>query len=892
MKQADASSTALEALSHPLILKGAWLRVDGWFRSGNLAPEPELSRWRLHAEAALRELGAELADNTWRPDCWQQVPYPKKGACLRHYVQPTVRDQIAFMAYLVLLGPLLDRHVPPFVFGNRWNRAISWDRRQAKPHWVHRPYQLLTSSSYLRYSRSHGLFRRVAHWTAARITGAEIDHQDFAGHVQHPEDYEDSSLPPWIRERWWSRRDSGDARAFWATLDIELAYPSIYLDRLRRAMRFMLLEPLSESDLSMLYGGYPAPVMRVLANPHSVQVIADRLIDALEKVRVNRDPIPDDTWQPVHPVAHLPPDKQDIGLPTGLAVSGILLNVALFPADRFVSDYLDGQRSGAVVRFADDIFVLAQSSDGLFDLMETVWQGIAEDSTTRLAIPESKSNLHLNWNKIEPPAVHEIVRRFLNEQGWTECEGCGQPLRPSEDSDPQSLGGWWREGIVRHERGSHTSEFARLIDALRRSSIGPGEVGPFVTTLVARMSEIGRDSLAERFGQGARERLIRLHELARFDIDDMQVRSDTRRAFAVNRLVRAWIPPDNAGEENGSRKDLADIRASVAYVLKVTPWKFSLWQAVVRSAARRPEPMTTEDDRTAREWLSRQLSLVADPPDRSDADAWMNTWPEEGESTDQCARGAAWRSLYLSFHRAAFWDALAGVLRSLWLHVDQAVHPAPGYCGPAPEHWTVRAIPDGSHMQVARHLASIDQWVDVLYGRRNAGQALAERRWELDQLVAAVLASASRYELADTWRHAQPPADELLVPTGSVWSHIPRTIQLLEQAGRVSPTAPGDRALDTSTLAHVRLAGHDSRLGALLFPPDEAARIADAQDDPSRAVAAGVSLGCSANIGSDLASVLVPDPDIAIKALEQEAVSLWDYHRARRVLLGQAKGSQ
>ena len=271
VKQADASSTALEALSHPLILKGAWLRVDGWFRSGNLAPEPELSRWRLHAEAALRELGAELADNTWRPDCWQQVPYPKKGACLRHYVQPTVRDQVAFMAYLVLLGPLLDRHVPPFVFGNRWNRAISWDRRQAKPHWVHRPYQLLTSSSYLRYSRSHGLFRRVAHWTAARITGAEIDHQDFAGHVQHPEDYEDSSLPPWIRERWWSKRDSGDARAFWATLDIELAYPSIYLDRLRSAMRFMLLDPLSESDLNMLYGGYPAPVMRVLANPHSVQ---------------------------------------------------------------------------------------------------------------------------------------------------------------------------------------------------------------------------------------------------------------------------------------------------------------------------------------------------------------------------------------------------------------------------------------------------------------------------------------------------------------------------------------------------------------------------------------------------------------------------------------------
>ena len=30
---------------HPLVLMAGWRRVDGWYRSGNLAPEPELSRW-------------------------------------------------------------------------------------------------------------------------------------------------------------------------------------------------------------------------------------------------------------------------------------------------------------------------------------------------------------------------------------------------------------------------------------------------------------------------------------------------------------------------------------------------------------------------------------------------------------------------------------------------------------------------------------------------------------------------------------------------------------------------------------------------------------------------------------------------------------------------------
>ena len=94
----------LKALSHPIILWGAWLGVDAWYQSGNLAPQPELSRWRLHPEAELRDLRAELKTGEWQPSPWQQLPYPKKGSCLRHYVLPTVRDQVAFMAHMVLLG--------------------------------------------------------------------------------------------------------------------------------------------------------------------------------------------------------------------------------------------------------------------------------------------------------------------------------------------------------------------------------------------------------------------------------------------------------------------------------------------------------------------------------------------------------------------------------------------------------------------------------------------------------------------------------------------------------------------------------------------------------------------------------------------------------------------
>ena len=236
--------TASEAISNVLVLRAAWLRADGWYRGGGIAPEPELSRWRLHPEAELRKLSRELREGTWVPEPWQQVPYPKRTSCLRHYVVPTVRDQVAFLAHIVLLGPLLDEQLHNFAFGNRWYRPIVWNRRLPTPRWEKRPYPFATGKSYLPYSRSHGLFRRAAYWTVARMTKASIRKEDYAGRVQHVEDYDAESLPAWTRSEWWKGTE-GD-RAYWAGLDIQMAYPSIRLERLRLGFERMLVETCPE----------------------------------------------------------------------------------------------------------------------------------------------------------------------------------------------------------------------------------------------------------------------------------------------------------------------------------------------------------------------------------------------------------------------------------------------------------------------------------------------------------------------------------------------------------------------------------------------------------------------------------------------------------------------
>ena len=640
---------------------------------------------------------------------------------------------------------------------------------------------------------------------------------------------------------------------------------------------------------SPLLSGYPASVERTLNRREELRDLGDRLVDALAQVDVVPGEIPPDSWRPIHARSKEP--SKNKGLPTGLAISGVLLNVALHSTDQTVLRYLDaceGDQRGAIVRFADDMYLLSKSSQGVLNLIDEVWRGLAGNDSVSLATPESPSNLYLNLGKLDPPALKGVVEAFLKSQGWEECRDCEQLCPPEERGTTKPLGKWWAE-----ERDN--GHFREHQDALDRSSVGPDQVGPFVTTLVARLSELGTDTLTERFGDGARNRLGRLHELARFEIKDEQVRDDTRRSFAVNRLVRAWLPLDDQpgqdtprpeGKDSRAGAALADIRYSVAYVLNRTPWKFSLWRAVVRAAARRPIGQDSESgDDDAKCWLAAQLQRIAHAPGTMDPTSWMHTWPEE--STDKKhQKQPSWSHLYLSFHRTAFWHAVGDVLRELWRHHDRIERPRPWDPGPPPHWWTVRAVPQGGHGRVASFLGAFDEWVDVLYPPNEQSPNLHAWPWELNELTAACLASLGRAALAEAWSRTERPGEGLVIPEALFRDRAPRTTEILRPFGRVLPDQGRRRALDPSALAHLQLAGRDSRLGPFLFPAGQPPRILGSRQDPAHTVAIGVSLGCSESISRALVRRLVPEPSANVQITRDNALTLLEYGRARRILLG------
>ena len=781
------------------------------------------------------------------------------------------------MAFLVLLAPWLDGELVNFAFGNRWYRPVYWNRRLAKPQWERGPYPLLTEKAYLSYGRSHGLYRRVAHWTVARMTNAKLRDQDYGGTLQLPDHYGNGWLPQWTQENWWRKPASGDQCAYWAKLDLQLAYPSVRLSRLRETV-LGLDATVQADDLS----GFPEAVCDSLACLDVLRVLGEWVVDALEQVIVDPGSISEAAWRPCCAAPDLPPEKNK-GLPTGLAVSGLLMNAVLHTADSELMEKLkarEGPERSAVLRFADDMYLLSKSADGLIGLIDDVWRALASDDSIAVASRVSPSNLYLNIGKVEPPELAEAVNAYLAEHGWKECETCGQRHRPSEavpNDSVRTLSAWWTSG----EDGRK-----KLASDLRRTAVGPNEVGPFVTTLVSRLSDLGTDTLAERFGDGARHRRDRLHELARFDIDDKQVRRETRRAFAVNRLVRVWLPPD---PESASAA-LSEIRESIAQVLRETPWKFSLWRSVVRAVALRPVGASEEDDSLAVEWLSDRLRHIAHVEGDGDSRFWMNTWPED--LSDQGSHGdRSWKEQYLSFHRAAFWHSLGDVLRELWRHHDRVKCRRVGDAGPPPSWWTLRAIPDKGHKAVAELLGAVDEWADVLYPPGEIADRLRQWPWELDQLVAAVLGSARRTEVAEGFRCAERPNGTLMVPVSPFRERAPRTVGILAAAERVLPLRARARALNDSGLAHIYLAGRQSDLACLLFPAGRKPRVLGALSDPDHTISIGVALGCSARVDRGLLQEALPHPAVLSQRASRDPLVLREYGRARRLFLGHRAGA-
>ncbi len=387
--------------------------------------------------------------------------------------------------------------------------------------------------------------------------GEKRDDTAAAGHkawAPSPDDYAEGSLPAFVRSEWWRKASSpkrDTERGYWAEIDLELAYPSIAIDKLQECLEEMVkveVSPVAE------FLDYPLDIMRQI---ECLQVRLDLVQDlctSLQGVTYDTSDAPGDLWLSPDVQREMPrgSGEDHPGLPTGLMISGLLLNAYLYPVDKVMMEWCgckpDARHEGqaAFLRFADDMRVMATSPETLFEGLDTLWQAICrigskDHGDVYLSRPDlvKVNNLRINLAKLGPEPVRKLVEGYLLTDGWRKDAENHQLFPPDTDcqdsheklTQPQSLSNWWRKTAGGTTHAAH-------IDALNRNALTAGHLNTFVTHLVERMSELGSESLNERFGAQARQRLTDLHQLVRFEIDDKQVRADTRLAFGTGKLVR------------------------------------------------------------------------------------------------------------------------------------------------------------------------------------------------------------------------------------------------------------------------------------------------------------------------------------------------------------------
>jgi len=775
-------------ISHPQVLRAAWRRVRDWYAYGDKPPEPDFSRWASDEDGALQDFSARLKAGEVPDLCLPLMPYPKKGAAVRHFCRPSVEVQLYFTAFAVLLAPWLEKSMLPCSFGNRWFRRLyrRTDSR-GKSVWQDLPFTLEDRTAYQPYSRAYGMFRRVAHWTSQAMVGEAREHagSKVSKRVVLPSDFDDDAFPRFVQHDWWNRGPAGRfsaERGYWAEIDLQLAYPSVRIDGLRQNLKVMVEDDPAQSTMREVLD-YPEDIAHQVRKSDVRIELVHRLCDALSGVTYNTQDAPGNLWLPDN--VDRPPQLADPGLPTGLMISGLLLNAYLNPLDRVMMEWCEngghGGR-GAFLRFADDMRVLARTPERLFEGLDVLWKAItligaeapkislagARKRPATLSRPaaHNESNLRINLAKLGPEPVNSIVERYLTAEGWRIDDKLG-PMVPPKDRmssghEPLSLQDWWKGSCSKDDRVS-------LEKALQRKALTAGNLNAFVTHLVERMSELGGDGLQERFGDEARQRLTDLHQLVRFEIDDRQVRADTRLSFGTGKLVRAWLPEISAEED---RELIREIRESVGLALCQAPWKTNLWRAVVRAAVRRPCGGCKDsktDQQEADSWLKHQLELIQHPGRVKEkmsgySLAWWTLWPESrNDDENGCDRDKARKAQALSAHRAAFWHALRDTITDL----DRAISATGDGQGGgeldtprewAPREWTFRALSEGQLKAVRTWLAQLESWCGILYPSLSSlrcdewGDAHAERwcsRYEIEALSLVVLRCENPLRILD-----------------------------------------------------------------------------------------------------------------------------------------------
>lgn len=361
-----------EQLVSPENLSWAWQKARRLYR---MADGPvdfgEVTAFELDLENQLKKMARQLAAGTYKLAPIALLPQPKKpdeegNPRLRQSFHISVRDQVAWIAMVNVIGPFLDSRMPNWSYGHRLYKAAWYEEQEdGARHLELGPYRHSTGHLYRKFKHSWPLFRRHISLTARTMVRGLPDPELLDESERSALNHGDR--PSYLDKTSWP--DVSSPTLYFASIDLEKFYPKIT----KAAIIGAIAQYWPEYSSDQWMQGLLNRLLDFQVSPTQSKLLGDPLVQ------------PETLAGPFS------------GIPTGLMIAGFLSNVAMLPLDSLVEKRIAEFRKIAHFRFVDDHAFLAYDFDDLRS-----WIRDYEQALKDLAIGPP-----LAPKKFDPPSMAE-----------------------------------------------------------------------------------------------------------------------------------------------------------------------------------------------------------------------------------------------------------------------------------------------------------------------------------------------------------------------------------------------------------------------------------------------------------------------------------------------------
>ncbi len=370
-----------QRLAIPENLYWAWLKYRRHLQYGDFwFDEAEVARFEANLKHELEAISDQFKKLRYRNSAIRPLPHPKQPEAegqqsVRQAFWVPIRDQVAWIAFVNVVGPWLDYKMPPWSYGNRLYRSVWIEEKNDKPVVNIGWYRHTSGYLYRKFRQSWPLFRRHVFLTAKTMTGVlypeELDEPERRV-LEAEENFPDRHKLPYLKSGFWSRTRS--SKLYWASIDLEKFYPSLSLS--------CILKNLSS------FTDHFSDQIRILAEQllHFPLYLNDWDDEELNPMGLSRE------------------QKKLSGIPTGLTIAGFLTNVGLLEVDYKVNEELNQfkakyGRGVAHFRYVDDHVILSRRFEDLIKWIKRYEK----------ILDECQTYVHFNYSKLKPKKLSEYL---------------------------------------------------------------------------------------------------------------------------------------------------------------------------------------------------------------------------------------------------------------------------------------------------------------------------------------------------------------------------------------------------------------------------------------------------------------------------------------------------